>query len=378
MAGLLARLGDPQRRVRALHVAGTKGKGSTCAFAESLCRAAGLRTGMTTSPHLSSARERIVLGGEMISAEAFVALASEVEVAAAGLDASFFEKMVAMAFIAFAEARVDVAVVEVGLGGRLDATNLCVPRACAITRLGLDHTEHLGPTLRHIAREKAGILKAGVPAVTAPQDPDALDEVVGRAAAVAAPLEVIAPNPALLPSLAGAHQVENASLAVALVGAAGIPLGPPEVERGLAAARWPGRYERLRDSPALVVDGAHNDTAARALVETALADAAVADAPAVILGMTRGHDPEAFARALAPLRPRRVIAVASRSPRSLPADAVARGAARALGLAEEATLPVALAAVAATPAIVTGSLYLVGEVRALLVGGPSDPAFPLF
>lgn len=378
MATLLERLGNPHLQVPVLHVAGTKGKGSTCAMAESLCRAAGLRTGLTISPHLCTARERIVLDGDMVDESVFASLASSVERAAHGLDASFFEKTVAMAFRAFADARVDIAVVEVGLGGRLDATNLCAPSACAITRLGLDHTEFLGPTLEHIAREKAGILKSGVPTVTVAQEGGAHAVVVARAREIGVPLTVVPVDRSLSSCLQGDHQFENASLAVALVRAAGLALSVDHVRRGLATVRWPGRYETLREQPLLVVDGAHNETAAEALAATVQADARMSEGPLLVLGMTRGHDPAAFARPLAVLKPRRVMAVASRSPRTLSAAEAARGAARALGVVEEASLEGALALSSRMPTIITGSLYLVGEVRARVLGVPSDPGFPLF
>jgi dihydrofolate synthase/folylpolyglutamate synthase len=377
MAELLRRLGDPQRRWPALHIAGTKGKGSTAAFAERICREAGLKTGLTTSPHLQTARERIAIDGAMIAERDFVRLAARVEEAAADLDASFFEKMIAMAFLHFADERVDVAVVEVGLGGRLDATNLCVPRACAITRLGLDHTEHLGPTIVHIAREKAGIIKPGGPVVTVAQEPDAARVIEEVARDRGAPLTVVDVDASLCPSLAGAHQRENASVAAALVRASGIVVDEGAVHRGVAAARWPGRYETLRDDPALVVDGAHNATAAEALVETVRADRRM-ERPILVVGFTRGHDPRAFAEVIAAVRPRMVAAVTSRSPRSQTAAEVARACAPVFGVVHEAGLEEALQLSRGGPTLVTGSLYLVGEVRQRLLGGPSDAAFPLF
>jgi dihydrofolate synthase / folylpolyglutamate synthase len=394
MAALLARLGDPERRAPALHVAGTKGKGSTCAFAEAMCRAAGLRTGLTTSPHLSSARERIQLEGEPIGEAGFAALAEEVEEAAAALvrlaprdrradlEASFFEKMIAMAFVAFARARVDVAIFEVGLGGRLDATNLCLPVACAVTRLGLDHTEHLGPTLGHIAREKAGIFKEGVPAVTAPQPPEAMAVLVEEAARRGVPLAVVRPDPTLRPALAGAHQHENASVAAALVRVLfarwGRSLDEEALARGAASVRWPGRYEALRDDPPLIIDGAHNETAGEALAATASSDPRLAPGFTLIVGMTAGHDPLSFARALAPLGPARVLAVPTRSPRSQSAADVGRAFARVFGHAESCALEEALARSRSEPTLLTGSLHLVGEARSLVLGVPTDPDFPLF
>ncbi len=387
MRALLTLLGEPQARLRAIHIAGTKGKGSTAALAESVARAHGLRTGLTTSPHLSCARERIALDGEPVSERAFVALEERVHRAALALDdaPSFFEQLVAMAFVAFAERPVDLAIVEVGLGGRLDATNTLAPVACGISRLGLDHTEHLGPTLEHIAREKAGIFKAGVPAVSVAQEPVAERVLRDVAHAVGAPLTFVDVDPLLRVGLAGRHQQENASLALALLERAGVPLRPEPVARGLLQVRWPARYERVGDDPIVILDGAHNETAAHALVEVALADPALARRPLfLLLGMTGGHDPSGFAASLAPLRPHAVTAVACRSPRTHPAASVARACARVFGVCEEALLPGALQRTLAAAraqrgaVLVTGSLYLAGEVRHLLRGGASDPDLPLF
>lgn len=386
MRALLARLGEPQRGLRVVHVAGTKGKGSTAAIVESVARAHGLSTGLTTSPHLSCARERIMIDGAMIDERTFAALEAEVRSAAVLLDdaPSFFEQVIAMALLAFAR-RVDLAVVEVGLGGRLDATNVVLPAATGITRLGLDHTEHLGTTIEQIAAEKAGIFKPGVPALSVPQQPAAASVLVDVARAVGAPLAFVEPDRRLVVGLAGQHQQENATLALALLEQAGLTLVAGATSRGLRAVRWPGRYERVRRSPPVILDGAHNETSARALVEVARTDPALAGRPLfLVVGMTGGHDPRGFAAAIAPLAPRMVTAVASRSPRTYPAEAVARALARSFGVCDTAPLGDALrrATAAARAAggvvLVTGSLYLVGEVRQRLLGGPADPELPLF
>ncbi|OGQ17316.1 MAG: hypothetical protein A2138_25660 [Deltaproteobacteria bacterium RBG_16_71_12] len=387
MRALLGRLGDPQRGLRVVHVAGTKGKGSTAAIVESVARAHGLSTGLTTSPHLSCARERIMLDGAIIGERSFVALEDDVHTAATLLEdaPSFFEQLIAMALLAFARRRVDLAVLEVGLGGRLDATNVVVPASTGVTRLGLDHTEHLGTTLEQIAAEKAGIFKPGVPAVSVPQEPAAAAVLIDVARTVGAPLSFVAPDHGLVVGLAGRHQQENATLALALLERAGVALRGASTRRGLADVRWPARYERVRRRPPVILDGAHNETAARALVEVALADATLVGRPRfLVIGMTGGHDPAVFAAALAPLMPRRVTAVACRSPRTYPAEAVARALARTFGVCDTAPLDAALArAMAAARAqrgavLVTGSLYLAGEVRQRLVGGPVDPELPLF
>jgi dihydrofolate synthase/folylpolyglutamate synthase len=379
MRALLSGLGDPQHRFASLHIAGTKGKGSTAAFAAAMCQAAGMKVGTTTSPHLSCARERITLDGAMISEERFVALAGRVSQAASMLSEppSFFEQMVAMAFCAFADDAVDVAVVEVGLGGRLDATNVLLPRACAITVLGLDHTDWLGPTLTHIAREKAGIIKSGVPCFTVAQQAPAARVLAERAHEVDAPLLVVNERRDLPISLHGIHQRQNASLAAALVGAVGVT--DAAIVAGARNAFVAGRYETVRTAPRVILDGAHNATAAHALGEALRADAGLAGRDlALVVGMTAGHDARAFAESLGVLPIRRVICVPTRSPRTQHPRAVAAGFAQLGPPVTAAGLADALQLASDGPMAVTGSLYLVGEARALLLNAPSDPMLPLF
>ncbi len=389
MRDLLARLGDPQLRYRVVHVAGTKGKGSTCAMTESMLRAAGLRTGLTTSPHLVCARERIVVDGMAIDEATFVELEREVQLVNAQQpqDATFFEKMIAMALLAFAHAAVDVAVVEVGLGGTLDATNVVAPAVVGISRLGIDHVEFLGATLAEIAAQKAGIIKRGVPAFSVVQEPEAAEVLRQAAASVQAPLALSTAVALPAVALAGAHQHENAALAVTLVRAllgnvAGVDAA---IARGLREVSFAGRYQTLSDAPLWVADGAHNPTAAAALAQTLRSDARIAGAPLhLVVGMTQGHDAGAFARALCgPLgtQLRQITAVKTRSPRAQSAVDVARGFASSSAV-NVSTVPEALASAASTHGaiVVTGSLYLVGE--ALVAFGahalPPDPALPLF
>jgi dihydrofolate synthase/folylpolyglutamate synthase len=387
MRALCAQLGDPQHAVPTLHIAGTKGKGSTAAMAASILREAGLHTGLTTSPHLLSARERIVIDGAMVDEAAFARLEARVHAAAGRLDPglevpSFFERTVAMALLAFADAAVDVAVVEVGLGGRLDATNVVVPRATAVTRLGLDHMEFLGDTLAAIAGEKAGILKAGVPAVTIAQADEAHRVLAATAAAVGAPLTVVPIDDALAPSLHGAHQRENASLARALVRAGGFAVDDAVVDRGLRRVVWPARYETLSTSPLVIVDGAHNADAARALRATLASDARVG-ARHVVLGVSRGHDPRELADLLLP-GARSIVATQAQHVRALSARDIARAAA-AHGVVDVEPSVAAAIAVACARArrdggvvVVTGSLFVAGEARACFLPMPRDPVRPAF
>lgn len=312
MVELLSRLGDPQDRIPAVHVAGSKGKGSTAAMIESVLRYSGRRTGFYISPHLYTARERISAGGEMISAAEFARMAGVVRGAAQGLTGlTTFEALTAMAFVYFQQQKVEVAVVEVGLGGRLDATNLIRrPLAAVITPLSLEHTAILGDTLEAIAFEKAGIIKPGAPVVTAPQAPEALRVLRRVAEERGAPLisvagaytwrrtelrlegqtfEIFQPGPershagdppaaegqvfamhGLQIPFLGLHQVDNAAAAVAalrVVAGQGFDWTEEALRAGLANVRWPARTEIVSREPFVLVDGAHNGASARVLAE---------------------------------------------------------------------------------------------------------------
>ncbi len=391
MSALCTALGNPQLHYKTLHVAGTKGKGSTCAVASSMLRAAGLRVGLTTSPHLLCARERIVIDDAMIDEATFVVLAARVDAAAQALPTmletpSFFERLTAMAFCAFADARVDVAVVEVGLGGRLDATNVVQPVACAITRLGLDHTEFLGPTVVHIAREKAGIIKHGVPVVTAPQHPEALAVLQQQAQARQAPLEIVDVGHAPSTQLRGAHQQENAAVAAALVRCSGLVLDDRLLTQGAGQAAWPGRYETVCAQPLVIIDGAHDGIAAEALALTLGDDERLRDRPLhLVVGMSSGHEPHDVVVPLAVVAWASATATRAEHPRALSDVDVAAALRLALGhgVAIEtvsAALDAALARARADggAVVVTGSLFVVGEARGVFFDMPADPQRPRY
>lgn len=260
-----------------LHVAGTNGKGSTCAFAESLCRASGLRTGLFTSPHLIRANERIRINYVPVTDAEFVGVAKAVHSVTSHWDPhpTFFELVLAMAMLHFRNAKVDVVILETGMGGRLDATSAVTPTASAITRIGLDHTHWLGDTIPEIAGEKAGIIKAGVPVVTTAQDDDAINVIRSRAKELGADCEIIGPlddtDPLTDLGIPGAHQLENAALAAALVARSGISLSDLVVRSAFRSASWPARFHVVelpgRKHP-LVIDGAHNPAAAEVLATT--------------------------------------------------------------------------------------------------------------
>ncbi|MEI6376110.1 MAG: cyanophycin synthetase, partial [bacterium] len=273
MERLLAALGNPEQSLRCLHVAGTNGKGSVSAFAESLLRASGHRVGLYTSPHLVDFSERIRIDGVNAGAEELGEGIRRIQEATEGWitadQPTFFELVTALAFDLFNRAGCEVVVLETGLGGRLDATNLAPKLACAITPIALDHTEWLGATLPEIAREKAGIFRLGIPTVIASQEADAAAALAIVAEELGTPIQWITePLPrATALGLAGSHQRHNAALALALVSAAGFELREESVARGLVSVTWPGRFQRLLGGK-LILDGAHNVHAARQLVAT--------------------------------------------------------------------------------------------------------------
>lgn len=287
---LLGRLGRPHRRYPSLHIGGTNGKGSTAAMAASILQAAGYRVGLYTSPHLVDYRERIRVNGELSHEAQIVELVRAVrEAAGSTLSPTFFEFNTAMAFQAFAEVHVDVAVVEVGMGGRFDATNVLDPLVSAVTTVALDHQDQLGHTVEAIACEKAGIIKAEIPVVTGRLNPLA-DPVIERAAqARHAPRLRLGQEfwaegasnddfsyhsrartlSALSIPLVGAHQMENAACAVALAEAAaakGLPVSENAIRQGLRVVQWEGRLEVVERDPLVILDGAHNPAAAEVVV----------------------------------------------------------------------------------------------------------------
>jgi dihydrofolate synthase/folylpolyglutamate synthase len=358
-----ALLGNPERGAPVLHVAGTNGKGSTCAFVEASLRAAGLRTGLYTSPHLNHFCERIRIGGAPVSEERACELLEEVlrrvpwALDDPGL--TFFEIVTLMGFLAFRD--VDVMVVEVGLGGRLDATNVLLrPAACAVTALGIEHAEYLGPTLAQIAAEKAGIFKPGSPAVSVSQPAEAMEVLQEKARALGIALRISSPWPGKI-GLAGEHQRANAGLARALLEASGLR---HDAATGLATAVWPGRLERFGN---VYLDGAHNPHAAAALARSL---PELGRPLHLVFGALQDKDAAAMLRELAP-HVASVHYCAPDSPRAIAPQALARlwpGTAHPSPAA-------ALQAARSQPGAVLGcgSLYLVAELRALLLGEARAP-----
>jgi dihydrofolate synthase/folylpolyglutamate synthase len=373
-------LGHPERSYAILHVGGTNGKGSTCAMAAAGLRAAGHRVGLYTSPHLQEFNERIQVDGSPIADRDLASGIETVRAACpwheAGGEAdrlTYFEFATLVGLVHFARSGVDVAVVEVGLGGRFDATNAVVPRIAAIARIGLDHTQLLGDTLESIAREKAGIFKRGVPAVVhGRQPPEAMAVLRSEAARRGAPFHVASDHWDGSVALRGPHQQGNAGLAAAalrLLAGTGVAVGEEEIVRGIATARWPGRLEEVGG---VLLDGAHNPDGAAALA--AALPALYPGRPVeLVFGVLSDKDVRGILEALRPAV-RRFHMVAPASARARAADAV-RDLARSLGADAEAHTGTADALACARRAAgesgvvcVAGSLYLVGEARALLGG----------
>ncbi len=292
---LMSIFGNPHRTFRCVHIAGTNGKGSTSAMIESVLRTSGVRTGLFTSPHLLSFTERVRVNGEEISEDEVIALAEEVKAAAGKIEdfsPTFFEVVTTMAFLHFRNKGVDWAVVETGLGGRLDATNLVVPEVSVITRIGLDHCDFLGSTLREIAREKAGIIKEGVPVVSANQEPEAMEVIDAKSAEKRSALYTFGKEFTAQPvseyfggitfhysgdneycdlrvPLSGGYQVVNSALSLKAVEiiSSGFPGLRLDIVKGLAEVRWPGRLELVKEDPPVLIDGAHNPQASRSLAD---------------------------------------------------------------------------------------------------------------
>ncbi|GAC1638501.1 MAG: folylpolyglutamate synthase/dihydrofolate synthase family protein [Candidatus Acidiferrum sp.] len=396
-------LGHPEKKYRSVHIAGTNGKGSTAAFTESILRTAGIKTGLYTSPHLERISERIRVNGEEISdadfAEAFTKIQTLIEelLAHGKLRAhpTFFEVVTALAFEHFAKAGVEIAVFEVGLGGRLDATNILLPEVSVITRVDFDHENFLGHSLAEIAREKAGIIKIGVPVILAEQRPEAREVILRRAAEVGVPVlesekEYIAENVSFAdgsiqaevanrksgarydvsPQLRGRFQLGNAINAIAVAETLrerGARIGDEAIEGGIARAIWPGRIEKLQAKPDVYLDGAHNPGAARELANF-LKENLAGRRVTMLFAAMRDKAVDEIAGVLFPLASE-VIFTQPKISRALSAAQLAEMAgeyAARFRVIPDATAAFeeALTNAAADDAIfVTGSLYLVGELR---------------
>jgi dihydrofolate synthase/folylpolyglutamate synthase len=399
IAALCKVLGDPQSSYPVVHITGTNGKGSTARMCSALLASAGLNPGLYTSPHLESINERMAIGGRTITdAELSRELAAMAELEVfVGESATWFEILTATAFAWFAEEAADSAVIEVGLGGRFDATNVADALVAVVTNVELDHVDILGPTRAQIASEKAGIVKAGSTLVLGEEDPDIARIFEAEAAAAGAAavwcrgrdfgaersrpavggrvFDLYTPlsryEDVFVPVF-GAHQADNAACALAAAQALfGAPIGEEVMADAFASVTAPGRLEVLGHRPLIVLDGAHNAAGARA-AGAALSEDFGGNRVLVVMGCLRGRDPADLLRGLGPELISTVLACSPPSPRAQSAAAVASAAA-ALGLATEECAGVAEAVERALQlageddlVLVTGSLYVVGAARSLL------------
>jgi dihydrofolate synthase/folylpolyglutamate synthase len=420
MRRFLRQLGDPQDALRIVHVAGTKGKGSTAAMIAAALSASGVRTGLFCSPHLHRLEERFRVDDREATPDELVELTESILPAVAASDASgraptFFELTTAMGLLHFARRGAGAVVLEVGMGGRLDSTNAIRPVASVVTSISFDHTRQLGSTLAAIAREKAGIIKRGRPVVSGVADEEPGGVIRRVAAARRSPLRQLgedftfahelAPGPIVGPRpgtvgvrtwrrdwpvqrlpLLGPHQAHNAAVALAtldLLAERGLEVAPEAVARGFARLRFPARVEILGESPWLVIDGAHNVASAEALAETLRH--CLPDVPrTLVFGTTREKDLRGQLRALLPLFDRCVATRYVENPRAVPSWEVANavrqlsdcpveaepGPSEALATARQRTPPEGLICV-------TGSLFLAAEARAVVLGRTSAPAASL-
>ncbi|WP_310467990.1 glutamate ligase domain-containing protein [Sphingomonas sp.] len=363
---LLDRLGRPQDALPpAFHVAGTNGKGSTCAFLRSALEAAGHSVHVFTSPHLVRFNERIRIAGRLVEDEPLAALLEEVIDADAGIDSSFFEVTAAAAFLAFARNPADAAVIEVGLGGRLDATNvIAAPAACGIAAIGLDHEQFLGSSLAGIAAEKAGIAKPGRPLVALAQSAEAETALIAAAAERGAILQLEGRDwsidHSIVPVLPGAHQVRNANLAWQMLSSQqSVTIGRPQFDAGIAGTQWPARFQRLADGPltqgvATWIDGAHNPDAAAALGDLL----ATRGKMHIVLGFLANKDAASIVDLLARHALSLTFVPVGGHEHHDPAALAARFGGRAAATLAEALGPLP------APRLIAGSLYLAGAALA--------------
>jgi dihydrofolate synthase/folylpolyglutamate synthase len=360
---------------KVIHVAGTNGKGSVCAMIDSMCRAQGHRTGLFISPHLVTFRERIRVNGEMITEEAVADGLTMIRDLIADWDPhpTFFEVTTALALKHFGESKIDIAILETGLGGRLDATNAVQPSVSVITPIGLDHEKWLGHKLVEIAAEKAGIIKLGVPIVSAPQQPQAEEVIRARAIECSSPVRFVnEPHRKSPVGLRGEHQKQNAAVAIAAVQAANIHLGEKAIVRGLAAIEWPARFEKWDERT--IIDGAHNPGAARILAQT-WREVFGDQKATLVLAVLSDKDLRGICEALAPISASVLLPKIRSERAAAPGELAQILSIITPSLPHSITSTIGdalkLARANPNPILITGSLHFVGEVLAHLRGEPA-------
>jgi len=385
---LAATIGEPHRRLRFIHVAGTNGKGSTCAMLESIYRHAGLRVGLFTSPHLVSFAERIQINRRPISEGDVTRLVQQFYDVIQKLPASnhptFFEVVTVLALAYFAEHTCDLVIWETGLGGRLDATNIVQPLVSVITNIQFDHQSWLGQSRAAIASEKAGIIKPGVPVITGETDPEPLAVISETARANQAPLFLVTPDDAHRPPLdslelplLGEHQKLNAALAVAVARRLNdvIPVSPETLARGLSSVQWSGRLQIVQTQPGrtLILDGAHNPAGAETL-RREVKKLFPASLPTLVLGVLSDKDWASICRILAPLAGRILLAPVS-SERTTSPEQLRELCQRLNPYAQVETRPNLADAIRSSAndsvVVITGSLYFIGEAMEILKLSPA-------
>lgn len=418
MQALLKALDNPHEDLRCVHVAGTNGKGSVVAMVSSCLQACGYAVGTYTSPHLTDIRERVCINDQLISHPAFVTLMSEIARAVDSLPKkfdppTFFELVTALGLLRFAEQAVDVAVIEVGMGGRLDSTNVITPEVSVVTSIALDHTQFLGDTIGAIAREKAGIFKPGIPAMTHEQDKEAIEALSSVAAAVGAPFEVVGKdvefsyrfesNPNMGPHtrvglsgdklnfehlpvpLKGEHQAFNCGLALAALdklAVRGLEIDVRRATEGLAGTRHPGRMELVSTQPRILVDGAHNPAAISSLIRSVGAHVPY-DSMVMVFGCAADKDVDELLRRVALGADKVIFTKARNNPRAMePAELSRRfydlcGKMNQTAPTLDEAMAIAIRAAGRDDLIViTGSFYLVGEAKKLLTARTDRAAAP--
>lgn len=368
---------NPQSKFSSVHISGTNGKGSTAAFLESILRKSGYRVGLFTSPHLIDPRERIQIGRELISKEDAANIATRIrDELIEDKMLSYFEFLTLMSFIHFVDQKVNIAVYETGLGGRLDATNLLYPKVCIITPISFDHVAHLGSSLKDIATEKCGIIKRGVPTVVAYQAPEAMEVVRRFCDDLGSPLCLATPDEVgggL--GLLGDHQKQNAACAMEasnLLGNVGFRI--KNMDEALAETKWPGRLETVFDSPRVIVDGAHNPAGAESLASF-VRSTMTRDRAVLLLGVLADKDILGIIRPLAPLF-REVICVKAPSERAAsPKDLASEARSFGSAVRVENNIKDALSHLVSIldkkdTLVVSGSLTMAGEAKVFFENRP--------